>query len=185
MCVDLKNFSRFNRAEAASAQTRLMEVLRRTRRHAGIRGRDTVLQPLGDGEFAILPLGLNGAVAIPKLVEGMRLALRDINRDLSDHARLRLRFSLYQGQVSRGPDGWGGHATIAVHRFLDAPVTRSSLDQNAGADFVLIVGADVYRDHISDERGLLSKDGFSNVVVDVPSKNFNETAWIYVPPVLI
>jgi hypothetical protein len=182
LSADLENFSRFRRVEATSAQNRLIEALRRARRHAGIREEHTALQPSGDGEFAILPPGLNGPVAIPKLAEGLWMALREINQDLSDHARIRLRVAMYQGHVSPGHSGWCGYATTAVHRLLDSPAARTSLDENSKADFVFLVGTDIYRDYISDDQGWLSPEQFNRVTVDMPAKGFHETAWIFIPP---
>lgn len=181
MAVDIELFSRFNRLEAQRAQTRLLAALLHARRHAGIREEHVVVQHAGDGQLAILPPGLDGSTVIPKLEEGLRTALQGINSELADHARIRLRFSLYQGHVSRGDNGWVGHATIAVHRLLDSTVTRQAMQAHPEADFVLIVGADIYRDYILNPSNRIWPDVFRQVEADTPTKGFKEPAWMYVP----
>jgi hypothetical protein len=83
MAADTVAYSRFTTSEAARAQERLVEVLAEARRAAGIPEPEVDLQPSGDGQFAILPTGLDETVVIPRLVEGVRTALATTNADLS------------------------------------------------------------------------------------------------------
>jgi hypothetical protein len=182
MAVDIEQFRRFTHREARRAQKRLLWVVRRARRHAGIREGQVVLQPAGDGQFAILPPALDGAAVIPQLQEGVQVALRDTNSELSDHARIRLRVALYQGHVSPGDNGWVGHATTAVHRLLDSMPARQALRAHPATDFVLIVGADIYRDYLQNQPNCIGRDVFHQVDVDTPGKDFTEPAWISLPP---
>ncbi|TCO55671.1 hypothetical protein [Actinocrispum wychmicini] len=181
MAVDIEQFSRFTHREAVRAQKRLLWMAHRARQHAGIQEGHVVLQRAGDGQLAILPPALDGAAVIPQLQEGIQAALRDTNSELSDHARIRLRVALYQGHVSPGDNGWVGHATTAVHRLLDSTPARQALRDHPPADFVLIVGADIYRDYIRTHPNHIGQNAFHQVNVDTPAKNFTEPAWIYLP----
>ncbi|TCO55622.1 hypothetical protein [Actinocrispum wychmicini] len=181
VAVDIERFSRFTTVQAGRAQQRLLWVVRRARQQAGIREGHVVLQQAGDGQLAILPPALDGAAVIPQLQEGIWAALRDINSELSDHARIRLRVALYQGHVSPGDNGWVGHATTAVHRLLDSTPAREALRAQPSADFVLIVGADIYRDYLLDHPSRIGPDVFHRVEVDIPAKDFAEPAWMYLP----
>jgi hypothetical protein len=181
MAADIERFSRFTPEEAQKAQTRLLTVLLKARQHARIRDEHVVIQPAGDGQLAILPFGLDGPAVVPKLQEGLSTALRDINGELSEHARIRLRVSLYQGHVSPGENGWVGHATIAVPRLLNSPATRQALQDHPTADFVLIVGTDIHRDYVLDRPGWIRPDTFQETDIDTPAKDFHEPAWLYVP----
>lgn len=175
LAADMQRYSRFGTPEALRAQQRFVAVLARARGHAGIDETGVDLQQSGDGEFAILPAGLDESVVIPRLVEGLRAELARVNSDLSERARLRLRVALHRGHVAPGPNGWVGTATIAVHRLLDSDVLRKALDGRPGADFALIVPDLLYRDVIADH--VVTAD-FASADVTVPAKDFQERAWI-------
>jgi hypothetical protein len=176
LAADMQRYSRFGTPEALRAQQRFVAVLARARRHAGIDENGVDLQQSGDGEFAILPAGLDESVVIPRLVEGLRAELARTNSDLSDRARLRLRVALHRGHVAPGPNGWAGTATIAVHRLLDSDVLREALAGRPGADFALIVPDLLYRDVIVDH---CAPAEFTPVDATVPAKGFAERAWIH------
>lgn len=178
LCVaaDMQRYSRFGTPEALRAQQRFVAVLARARRHAGIDETGVDLQQSGDGEFAILPAGVDESVVIPRLIEGLRAELARTNSDLSDRARLRLRVALHRGHVAPGPNGWAGTATIGVHRLVDSDVLREALAGRPGADFALIVPDLLYRDVIADHFATAE---FTPVDATVPAKGFAERAWIH------
>ena len=181
LCVaaDVERFSRFTMPEAERAQRRFIDVLAAARRHAGIDSAE--LQESGDGQFAVLPPGLDESVVIPKLVEGLRIGLAQSNADLNEHARLRLRVALHRGHIAPGVNGWVGDAPIAVHRLLDAPPVRDALAGTPATDFVLVVPDVLYDDVIAHRHGLLDPDEFHRVEIDLPAKNFRGAAWVYAP----
>jgi hypothetical protein len=182
LCVaaDTERYSRFGVPEAARAQERFVDALASARRHAGLTDDGIDLQQSGDGQFAILPPGIDESAVIPKFVEGIRLALAEINSDLSERARLRLRIALHRGHVRPGVNGWIGGATIAVHRLLDCDAVRKALTSTPEADFALIVADVVYQDVIADHYGLLDPASFNEVTAIVEAKNFTERAWVHV-----
>jgi hypothetical protein len=183
LCVaaDTEQYSRFRVPEAVRAQQRFVEALARARRHAGLAEAEIDLQKSGDGQFAVLPPGVDESAVIPKLVEGIKLALAETNSDLSDRARLRLRVALHRGHVRPGMNGWVGAATIAVHRLLDSEVLRRALTAAPDADFALIVSDVLYQDVIADHYGLLDPGEFAEVTATLKAKNFTERAWVHIP----
>ncbi|MGW3996091.1 hypothetical protein ACWEF6_21590 [Amycolatopsis sp. NPDC004772] len=181
MAADTVAYGRLTTSEAARTQERLVGVLAEARRAAGITEREVDLQPSGDGQFAILPTGLDETVVIPRLVEGVRSALATANADLSDRARLRLRVALHRGHVAPGVNGWVGTATIAVHRLLDCAPLRSRLARDRSADFALIVADVVFRDVIAATGGELDPAEFEPVDAVLPDKGFAERAWVHAP----
>ncbi|WP_372669602.1 hypothetical protein [Amycolatopsis kentuckyensis] len=181
VAVDTESYSRFSTGEAARSQQRLVDVLARARREAGLREHDVDLQESGDGQFAILPSGVDESVVIPRLVSAVRGELASTNADLNAHARLRLRVALHRGHVAAGPNGWLGGVTIAVHRLLDSAPVRAALAREPAADFALIVSDVVYTDIIADGYGSLDPAHFQPADVRIPQKNFAERAWVYVP----
>ncbi|MEU5260485.1 hypothetical protein [Amycolatopsis sp. NPDC021455] len=181
VAVDTESYSRFSTGEAARTQQRLVAVLARARRQAGLREPDVDLQESGDGQFAILPAGVDESDVIPRLVSAIRAELAVTNADLNAHARLRLRVALHRGHVAAGVNGWLGGATIAVHRLLDSAPVRAALAREPDADFALIVSDVLYTDIIADGYGSLDAAEFAPADVVIPQKNFAERAWVYVP----
>ncbi|MFI6504821.1 hypothetical protein [Nonomuraea typhae] len=179
--ADVERFSRFRNPEAGRAQRRFVELLARARGHARIEETGVHTQASGDGQFAVLPGGLDEASVIPQLIEGLRIALAEVNADLSTHARLRIRVALDRGHIAGGANGWIGDVPIAVHRLLDSPAVRAALAEHAEADFALIVSDVVYGDVIAhhDDRSL--PESFIKVNAVLPAKNFAQPAWVHVP----
>jgi hypothetical protein len=181
LAVDTEHYSRFGVPEAARAQQRFVALLEGARRYAGLDESAIDLQHSGDGLFAMLPAGVDESVVIPELVEGIRLGLTEVNRDLNERARLRLRVAMHRGHVAPGANGWLGSAVIAVHRLLDSDVLRSALAGAPAADFALVVSDVLYRDVIVDGYRELDPSRFASVVVTSSSKAFSEPAWLYLP----
>ncbi|MFB4309398.1 hypothetical protein [Actinomadura sp. GTD37] len=181
LAADIEKFSRFHNPEAARAQRRFVEVLEAARRHAGVTEDDVERQQAGDGQLAILPAAIDESRVIPLLVEGLRSALADVNRDLNARARIRIRVALHRGHVVPGVNGWIGDSTIAVHRLLDSAPARRALAGSPDADFVLIVPDTLYRDIIAHGYGHLAPDEFEPVEAVLPDKDFAERAWVHAP----
>ncbi|HEV2639913.1 MAG TPA: hypothetical protein VGX23_32570 [Actinocrinis sp.] len=181
VAVDIERYSRFRTPEAVRAQERLVEILARACRHAGIADDQAETQVTGDGRFVVFAPGLDESAVIPALVQGLEVVLSEVNNDLNDRARLRLRVALHRGHLTRGSNGWAGVSSIAVHRLLDSGPARRALDDRPQADFTLIVPDSLYSDVIAHGYGLLRPDRFAQVDVDVPAKGFSERAWVYVP----
>ncbi|WP_410674061.1 hypothetical protein [Amycolatopsis sp. cmx-4-68] len=182
MAADTESYGRFTSSEAARSQERLVQVLAQARRHAGIPEPAVDLQSSGDGQFAILPAGLDETVVIPRLIDGIRTALAAANGDLSDRARLRLRVALHRGHVAAGANGWVGAATVAVHRLLDCAALRERLGRARSADFALIVSDVLFGDVIMSGLTPLTPAAFDEVLACLPEKQFSERAWVHSPP---
>jgi hypothetical protein len=182
MAADVAGFSQQPIDMAERTQQRLLQVLAQARRQAGIEESAVDPQEQGDGQFTVLPIGIDESRVIPGLVQGLRRALTETNRDLGDLARLRLRVALHRGLMNPGDNGWVGTATIAVHRILDSPPVRDALREHTAADFVLGVPDVLFRDVIMHSYEPPRPDEFAEITVDLPAKKFVENAWLYVPP---
>jgi hypothetical protein len=110
----------------------------------------------------VLAPGLDESTILPKLVEGIRVALRE-------------------GHVHPAANGWTGDATIAVRRLLDSDVLRQSLVDTPDADAAFIVPEVLYRDIVAHRYGTLDPDEFTGVEATIPAKRFSAPAWIHVP----
>jgi hypothetical protein len=159
----------------------LVRILAAGRAMAGIDAAQVDPQPQGDGQFTVLPVGLDEAAVIPRLLRGLGAALSARN-EAEPADRIRLRVALHRGLVKEADNGWVGRATIAVHRILDSPPLREALAEHPGADWVLGVPDVLFADVLSagDDP---PPSGFRPVTVDLPAKGFLERAWLYVPGV--
>lgn len=183
LCVaaDIQRFSRFRAPEAMRAQQRFVEALAQARRYAGIDESAVELQESGDGQFAVLPPGLDESMVVPRLIDGLRIALAHVNSDLNEHARLRLRVAMHRGHITPSANGWVGESSIAVHRILDSEAVRAALAADESGDFALIVPEVLYREVICQRYEGLDPDEFTHVSVTAPAKGFTAEAWVYLP----
>ncbi|QUF06684.1 hypothetical protein KCV87_11890 [Actinosynnema pretiosum subsp. pretiosum] len=178
LVADVERYSRFTPEEAKVAQARFVEVLRVVLAHAGVEESAVARQKAGDGQFAVLPSGLDPLTAVPRLVEGFALALRGVNLGLDARSRLRLRVALDRGVVEPGVNGWVGDATIAVNRLVDSRVLREALRDAPRADHALALSDGLHRAATAPGPGL---SGFHRALVEVPEKGFSAPAWLRVP----
>ena len=181
LCIaaDIERYSRFTNLEAERAQERFVHVLRYARIQAGLTEDEVDAQHSGDGQFLVLPPGLDESTAIPAFVRALSLAMRQINADVNRHVRLRLRLAMHRGLLMPGANGWVGTAAIAVHRLLDSASLRAALADSPVATFGLAVGDSLYRDVIQHGYPGLTSTSFHRTVVNIPKKMFTEPAWIY------
>lgn len=181
IAADIERFSRFRTAEAARAQQRFVDVLAEARRYAEIDEAAVELQESGDGQLAVLPCGMDESTVVPRLIEGLRIALAHVNSDLNEHARLRLRVAMHRGHIAPGANGWVGESSIAIHRILNSEAVRTALAANTSADFALILPEVLYREVVLQRSGWLDPNEFVRVEVTVPAKGFTAPAWVHVP----
>jgi hypothetical protein len=181
LAADIERFSRFHTPEAIRAQQRFVDVLAQARRYAEIDEAGVQLQESGDGQFAVLPPGLDESTVVPRLIDGLRIALAQVNSDLSAHARLRLRVALHRGHIAPGANGWVGESSIAIHRILDSEAVRTALATGTAADFVLIIPEVLYREIVCQRYAWLTPEEFAPVEVRLPAKGFVAPAWVYLP----
>ncbi|WP_144081724.1 hypothetical protein [Micromonospora wenchangensis] len=181
MAADVAGYSRRPNDLAARTQSWLVRVLREARHAAGIDESAVSLQFQGDGEFAVLPVGIDESRVIPRLVDGLDLALRRTNDGLGPAERMRLRFALHRGLMKPGDSGWVGAAAIAVHRILDSPPLRAALRDNPLVDYVLGVPDVLYQDVLRHSQLPPLPERFAEVTVDLPEKGFVEHCWLHVP----
>jgi hypothetical protein len=178
MAADVRKYSDRDNPGRERAQQRLVNVLAEARAAPGLDDATLDFQEQGDALFALMPPGIDESMVIPTLVSGLRTALRKVNVDLADQARLRLRVSLHRGLTKRAPLGWTGDVPISVHRMLDSEEARAALEETSAADFVLVVPDVLYRDVIAHGYDSLRPEQFRKI--DVRVKSFSEQAWLYV-----
>jgi hypothetical protein len=182
LCVayDVEGYSGRGTRHEFSAQARLAELLTYAFREAGLPPGAEEVQEQGDGGIAFLPTG--GTLDEPRLLVGLinalRIGLDELNEDIVDRARIRLRVGLHEGVVHRAPHGYVGPAVIEVCRLRDSEVVRAAL---AGApDLLVVVVADrLYQDVLSHGYHGLPASAFTRA--DIRAKSFSAPGWVYLP----
>lgn len=136
LCVaaDAESYSSRDVRGQLDVQRRLVEVLEAATRYAGLDRNLWTTQPQGDGELALLPLGLDEPRAVADLLRELAVALRRLNRGLVPQARLRLRVAVHTGMVYPGRNGFAGSAVVQVCRLRDSDDLRRTLREAASAD---------------------------------------------------
>lgn len=180
MAADVMGYSRHTDPETARLQRELVGVLSRARRAAGIADHAVAPQAQGDGQFTVLPVGIDESAVIPRLVTSLAAALHEVNRDRPADDPMRLRLALHRGLTSADVNGWVGTATIAVHRILDSRPLREALAGNPAAGFVLGVPDVLFQDVIRHAVEPPLPASFTEMVVEMPEKDFVEHAWLHV-----
>jgi len=178
MAADVSGYSRRGNAETERIQTEIVELMSRARRAAGIADGAVNPQPQGDGQFTVMPVGIDESTVIPTLLRELDVALRELNQSDSP---MRLRVALHRGLIKEGRNGWIGAAPIAVHRILESPPLREALREHAGADFVLGVPDVLFRDAIVHFVEPPRSDDFTPMLISMPEKDFVEHGWLHVP----
>jgi hypothetical protein len=182
LCVayDIERYSGRGTRREYATQQRLVDVLEFAFGEAGLAADDYELQEQGDGGVAFLPTG--GTVDEPrlivKLIGALRDALTELNEDLVEQAKIRLRVGLGQGVVHRAAHGYAGPAVVDVCRLRDAEPVRAMLAES-GSPLVVVASDGLYNDVLA--HGYHGLPGSAFAPIDVRVKTFAGRAWVYLP----
>lgn len=182
LCVayDVEHYSGRGTRREYETQQRLADILDFAFREVGVPQADRDVQEQGDGGIAFLPTG--GTVDEPRLIVGLLNALRtgliELNEDLVEAAKVRLRVGLQEGVVHRAAHGFAGPAVVEVCRLRDADPVREAL-ASSGGPLVAVVADSLYRDVLA--HGYHGLPGSAFIPVEVRVKTFSGKAWIYQP----
>ncbi|MEV6344080.1 hypothetical protein [Actinoplanes sp. NPDC051851] len=184
MAADVVGYSGRRTEETARLQHDLVTVLGDARRAAGINEGMVDPQPQGDGQFTVLPVGIDESVVIPALLRELGAGLAARNRGVPLERRMRLRVALHRGLIRQGANGWVGTPAIAVHRLLDSPPLRAAVRDHPAAGYALAIPDVLYRDVLVHAEEPPAAGDFQPMTVDLPEKGFTEQSWIHVGPYL-
>lgn len=183
MCVvvDIEKYSARLVTDHLAMQPQLRKIVESAVEHAGVRWAQVDVQNQGDGLLLQLPAVIDEPRVLPRLINGLCLALEQSNRRALSSRRLRLRMALTQGIQHPGPTGAIGDSLIAACRLVDSPAARSALQARPNRSLVVIVSDDLYRDVIAQRYPGLDPDEFTQVKAEIAAKNFLACAWVHIP----
>lgn len=176
--VDARGYGRASGRMQGEIQRGLLKVLDEAAEKAGLRRETWHKQGAGDGELAVLPLNEPEVRVVERFPRELRDALRRLNRDRNDEARLRLRLAVHFGMAKPGPNGYQHPGPVVVSRLCDSEPLKRMLAAS-GADLVVVFSQQIHSDTIQAGLTLLGPAELRQVRVKV--KEFDEDAWIWVP----
>jgi hypothetical protein len=179
--VDLHKYSGRDSIGQHAAQRRLREVLDDAAEKAGLPQGDIERLNTGDGEIALFPPEIDEPEVIADLIRQTRVELFQVNRDLSDSARLRLRMALHHGLTYKAEVGYAGDAINHLARLLDAPPLKVAMKNHDNTDLGLIVADALFQEVIKHNPADLRAADFERVEVGLPDKGFSAVGWMSLP----
>jgi hypothetical protein len=179
VAVDLVGYSRHDHLRQINAQRRLLGIMERVCEENGIDREHCLRQPQGDGELLLLPPGLDEGRAVPGLIGELGIAIREVNRDLGDEARLRMRAAVHQGVVHEAANGYVSRAVVRTCRLLDSPQLRWAMENMPACELALAVSDQLYEDVLEHGYRGLSPERFARIRIEMPEKGFVADAWVH------
>ncbi|GIE94631.1 hypothetical protein [Paractinoplanes rishiriensis] len=133
----------------------------------------------GDGFRVLLPAGIPPHALLDPFLSGLGIELRQHREASSTTNRLRLRVGLHIGLLHAEQGGsYTGQPLVDLARLLDAPAGRALLDDNPGADLVVLL-TDVFYQEVVAGGMSLDPAWFGRIPVQV--KETDRLAWAYLP----
>jgi len=178
LAVDVEGYSRRPVRRQASAQERLVDVMREACLAADVDLGDEDVQHQGDGQFRVLAAGIDEPRAVVTFLRAIRAELLRCNDELVPASRLRLRIALDQGLVRTAAAGYAGDTPIAVARLLDSVVLRERLRSGPDAVAAVALSDEVYRPVAGLYPAELEPYVFVRTEVVDEAKGFRAPTWI-------
>ena len=181
VAVDMESYSGRDNVLQYRAQLAFQKIMKEACEELGFDRVNWLIQQGGDGELAILPAGTSERAVVTRLTPTVDRLLREHNRGLAPEARIRLRIGVHEGLVHfDGANGYPGDAVVTACRLVDSPQLKAALRQFPGAAVALIVSDRIDQDVVRHYHDL-RPEHFLRVAANLPEKNFEAVAWIYVP----
>ncbi|WP_157995709.1 hypothetical protein [Thermomonospora amylolytica] len=181
--VDVKRYSARTTQQQLLMQQDLDRLLGEAAAAAGLDRSVWERQPGGDGEIAELPPGTDLIAVVRRLVLELVPLLADHNDGHTPERRIGLRMAVHLDVSLSGPLGSPGPALVVLNRLLNARPVRDALDASPSG-LALIVSATVFDRVVRSGLGGLRPEQFHEVTVDLPDKDFHQTAYVHVPAAL-
>lgn len=179
--IDMQRYSTRVARRQAVLQRELDRILTDAAEAAGLSRAAWDRLPAGDGEIALLPPDVDLVAVVRRFVSELDLRLADHNDDHAPETRIRLRVAMHSGVLAPGTLGYVGPALVVLQRLLDSAPVRAALVDVPEANLAQIVSDVVHERAVVPELGGLRPRQFRRVAVDLPTKEFHQNAYLYVP----
>lgn len=179
--VDMHRYSARVTRHQFELQRALARMLDEAAEAADLRRKRWKRQKEGDGEIAILPARVDLVAAVRHFVSELDIRLADHNEDHAPGMLIRLRVAMHTDSLTEAEFGYAGPALIVLSRLLNSTPVRKALTNTPEAHLAQIISEPVFQRAVVPEVGGLRQRQFQQVQVDLPEKEFQHTAYLYVP----
>jgi hypothetical protein len=182
--VDLKRYSGWTTPQQIQAQRGLDEMLTVMWERAGIDRQLCARLPGGDGEFLLLPPGIDEPAVVAALITRTRLTIAEANlrqEALPGGVRLRVRMAMHEGVSHHAELGYAGQVVVALRRMLDSAPLRRALDSDPDLVLAVAMSDPVFQDSVAQQYEGLDPERFHTVRLEDPAHGFDLDVWIHVP----
>ncbi len=177
--ADIIGYSKLNARLQRVSQDDLISVLNRGIRAAGIAPERVAEQDQGDARLLAFPAGTDVAGVLALMPRTMAHELAARNRDMAEHARLRLRLGFCLGTSAPGGTGMVGPAPVTVVRLADSAPLRLAMRRAPLVECGVIIDNYLHDQWVRQGfRSDIDPAAFTPVRVTYPDKDFDETAWL-------
>jgi hypothetical protein len=178
--ADMVGYSRLPNAQLqARSQADLVSILDLSMNEAGVHPGRVAAQDQGDARLLAFPAGTD----VPKVLVVMSRVLNDElaarNRDMAEHARMRVRLAFSMGASAPGAAGLVGEAPIEVARMANSELFRRVMRSAPQAQCGLLIDDYLYRQWVRQGfRADISPGDYARARISCPDKGFDEVAWM-------
>jgi hypothetical protein len=176
--ADIVGYSQLSPYQQAARQELLIRVVNESLADAGVRPDTVQAQNQGDARMLAFPDVVDVSRLLAVMPRRFNDELKAHNRDVADHARMRVRLSFALGATATGAIGRVGHAPIVAVRLNGADELRAAMEAEPDACLGVIISEGLYHEHVSQAfRPDLDADEYAPTHVSIPGKKFESDAW--------
>jgi hypothetical protein len=177
--ADIVGWSKMNVRLQRLSQDDLVAFLDQGIIEAGIRPDQVEPQNQGDARLLTFPVGTDVAKVLSALPRRLNDELVARNRDMAEHARMRVRLALCMGASTSGSAGRVGAAPVAVTRIANSDLFRAALRAAARSELGVMIDDYLHSQVVRQEfRADMSADDYVPVRVAAAEKGFDAAAWL-------
>jgi hypothetical protein len=177
--ADIVSYSRLSVRLQKLSQDDLVGILDGSMMEAGVQPEHVTAQDQGDARLLTFPAGTDVGKVLAVMPRYLNDELVARNRDMAEHAWMRIRLAYSMGASTPGSAGVVGGAPIAVARIANSAVFRDAMRAAPQAQCGLMIDDYMYGQWVRQEfRADISASDFAAIRVFYPDKGFDATAWM-------
>jgi hypothetical protein len=177
--ADIVSYSRLSVRLQKLSQDDLVDILDRSMAEAAVEPETVAAQDQGDARLLAFPAGTDVVKVLAVMPRYLNDELVARNRDMAEHAWMRIRLAYSMGASTPGSAGLVGAAPIAVTRIANSAVFRDAMHAARRAQCGLMIDDYMYAQWVRQGfRADINASDFASTRVFYPDKGFDATAWM-------
>jgi class 3 adenylate cyclase len=177
--ADTVGYSHLSARLQKLSQHDLVDIVRRGVAEAGVRPGDVETQDQGDAQLIAFPQDTDTAKVLGVLPRFIDEELKVRNRDMAEHAQMRVRLAFAMGVSVPGAAGLVGDAPIAVARLANSDVFRKGMRVAPRARCGVLIDDYLHTQLVRQGfRADIDPEDYIPVRVQHPEKGFDARAWM-------